>query len=180
MYPFGFYKQYTQTKSLMKAYQRLNTGMTSNPKQTVLIDVKYPCFSQVLFIFMISGIILAHLVEIAFLQLGQHKYKILVQSKFKDSDHTNAYSVLNDIRIKNINRLIIAHLNINSIRNKIEMLTDIILGKLDILLLSETKIDNSFSREQFKIPGFSIPYRLDRSYNTGGGLLLYIRSDIPS
>ena len=62
------------------------------------------------------------------------------------------------------------------------MLTDIVLGKLDILLLSETKIDDSFSTEQFKIPGFSIPFRLDRSYNAGGGpgLLLYIRSDIPS
>ena len=49
----------------------------------------------------------------------------------------------------------------------------------DILLLSETKSNDSFSSAQFKMPGYTSPYRLDRT-NNGGSLLLYIREDIPS
>ena len=52
-------------------------------------------------------------------------------------------------------------------------------NKVDILLISETIIDITFPSSQFQIPGYSNPYRLDRRQH-GGGLLLYIRSDIPS
>ena len=48
----------------------------------------------------------------------------------------------------------------------------------DILLMSETKIDSSFPTAQFHIDGYII-YRSDRNEN-GGGLLLYIRDDVPS
>ena len=50
-------------------------------------------------------------------------------------------------------------------------------NNLDILLISETKIDSSFPTAQFQI-GYTT-YRLDRNTN-GGGILLYIREDIPS
>ena len=89
------------------------------------------------------------------------------------------YSSLNAFRCQNLNRIIVAHLNINSIRNKFDVLVDMISNNIDILLLSETKIDDSFPDAQFFIPGFHIPYRLDRS-KTGGGVLLYVREDIPS
>ena len=46
-------------------------------------------------------------------------------------------------------------------------------------MISETKIDDTFPDSQFLIEGFSEPYRLDRTGN-GGGILLYIREDIPS
>ena len=59
------------------------------------------------------------------------------------------------------------------------MLSDLIKGYIDILLVSETKIDSSFPTPQFLIPGFLPPFRLDRSKN-GGGLLLYVREDIPT
>ena len=49
---------------------------------------------------------------------------------------------------------------------------------LDIFLISETKLDDLFPPVQFKI-GFTTPYRYDRKVK-GGGLLLYIREDIPS
>ena len=48
-----------------------------------------------------------------------------------------------------------------------------------MFLISETKIDDSFPTEQFLIPTFSEPHRLDRNEN-GGGLLLYVKEDIPS
>ena len=99
-----------------------------------------------------------------------------LNNEFDDRD---AYSVLNDFRIKNINKILIANLNINSLRNKINMLSDIIVDKIDILLITESKLDDSFPSSSFKIPGFSNPFRRDRSC-FGGGIVLYTRSDIPS
>ena len=46
-------------------------------------------------------------------------------------------------------------------------------------MISETKIDDSFPKGQFLIKGFSEPFRLDRNAY-GGGLLFYIREDIPA
>ena len=51
-------------------------------------------------------------------------------------------------------------------------------NNLDILLISETKIDSSFPTAQFQIEGYTA-YRLDRNAN-GGGILLYIRENMPS
>ena len=48
------------------------------------------------------------------------------------------------IRLKNPNRLIFAHININSLRNKFEMLQEVIENNIDVLLISETKSDASF------------------------------------
>ena len=61
--------------------------------------------------------------------------------------------VLKDIQIKNLNRIILALLNINSLRKKLELLADQIKGNVDRLAFSETKLDDSFPAEQFKIPG---------------------------
>ena len=46
-------------------------------------------------------------------------------------------------------------------------------------MVSETKIDMSFPTSQFVIQGFAAPFRLDRT-NTGEGILVYVRDDIPS
>ena len=78
-----------------------------------------------------------------------------------------------------MNRPIISQLNKNSIRNKFKFLEKDICANLDILLISETKLDDSFPSAQFLLDGFLKPYRLDRCSN-GGGILLYIRDDIPS
>ena len=79
----------------------------------------------------------------------------------------------------NSNKLIFAHVNINFIRNKFEFLSTQVKGNIDVLMVSETKIDNSFPVGNFVIDGFSTPYRLDRDSN-GGGIMLYVREDIPS
>ena len=50
---------------------------------------------------------------------------------------------------------------------------------LDILLISETKIDEAFPLVQVLIDVFSRPYRVNRCAN-GGGMLLYVRDDISS
>ena len=81
--------------------------------------------------------------------------------------------------IKNLNRVIISQIDINPIRNKTELLSEAVLGNIDIFIVSETKIDMSFPTSKFIIQGFSAPFRLDRT-NTGGGILVYVRDDIPS
>ena len=39
-------------------------------------------------------------------------------------------------------------------------------------MVSETQLDESFPQGQFKISGFSRPFRLDRNSN-GGGIMLF-------
>ena len=83
------------------------------------------------------------------------------------------------MKAQSLDKLILGHLNINSIRNKYEALKFIIGHNTDIFLISETKLDDSFPTAQFLIKSFSAPYRFDRN-SKGSGLLLYIREDIPS
>ena len=55
----------------------------------------------------------------------------------------------------------------------------IVKNNVDILMISETKLDDSFPTSQVLFHGFSAPYRLDRN-SKGGAILLYVRVDIPS
>ena len=86
-------------------------------------------------------------------------------------------SNIKNIRSKNPTRLIIAQLNINSRKNEFYSFVEILHSNNDILLISETNFDSSFPTAQFKI-GYTT-YRLDKNSN-GGGILLYVREDIPS
>ena len=86
---------------------------------------------------------------------------------------------LSSLRIKNVNKLIIGHLNINSLSSKFEQLKELVTNNIDILVLTETKLDASFPTEQFLINGFSKPYRSDRN-RQGGGVMIYTREDIPT
>ena len=96
-----------------------------------------------------------------------------------DSDADNARNILREIRVKNVGRIVIGTLNINSLASKIDQLKVIICGSLDILVIQETKLDSSFPEDQFLIDGYRNPYRLDRNRH-GGGVMVYIREDIPS
>ena len=54
-----------------------------------------------------------------------------------------------------------------------------IKGNVDILAISEIKLDESFPEDQFKIPGFRSPFRRDQN-EFGGGIMVFVRKDIPS
>ena len=54
----------------------------------------------------------------------------------KPKENTN----LNFIRKGNFNRLVLARININVIRNKFEILMQQITDNIDILMMSETKL----------------------------------------
>ena len=75
--------------------------------------------------------------------------------------------------------MICAQLNLNSIRKKFDSLVDIINNNIDILMISEIKLDPSFPTGHFHIHGFSKPYSFDRNGN-GSGILVYICKDISS
>ena len=96
-----------------------------------------------------------------------------------NSNHNSNFPALENRCHKNINRLIFAQININSLRNKLDSLQHIINKNIDVFLSSETKVDSSFPSLQFYLERYTAPYRLDR-YANGGGILLYIREDIPS
>ena len=83
-------------------------------------------------------------------------------------------------------KLILDHLNINSIRNKFETLKFIIDHNIDKFLIADTRLDDSFPAAQLKaetrlddsfptvyflIKGFSALYRCDR-YFKGGSIFL--------
>ena len=86
---------------------------------------------------------------------------------------------LKSLREENPDRPIFAQININSIPNKFQFLASQVINNVDVLLVSETKLDDSFPTAQFLLDGFSKPYRLDR-YSNGSGFLLYIKDDISS
>ena len=53
------------------------------------------------------------------------------------------------------------HLNINSIRNKFELTSSVMDGKIDFPMISEAKLDLTFPTNQFFIQGYSTVYILD-------------------
>ena len=59
------------------------------------------------------------------------------------------------------------------------MLSSMVKDSIDILMVSETKLDSSFPQAQFRMEGYAPPFRYDRK-SYGGGILLFIREDIPT
>ena len=50
---------------------------------------------------------------------------------------------------------------------------------MDTLVLTETKLHDSFSNSQLSVDEFSEPFRIDRN-RSGGVVMMYVRNDIPS
>ena len=65
-------------------------------------------------------------------------------------DLENVINALKSLRKRNFNKLIIAQLNINSIRNKRDALANIVPGNIDLLVVTETKLDDTFTNALIK------------------------------
>ena len=85
---------------------------------------------------------------------------------------------LNNLRAKNPNKLIIGQININFLEKKFEPLLSLVKDKVDVLMISETKLDSTFPSAQFSIEGYSEPFRLDRNCH-GGGIMIYVKEHLP-
>ena len=49
----------------------------------------------------------------------------------------------------------------SSLWNKLDFLADVIKDDIDILMISETKVDDPFPDGQILLDGFGTPFRLD-------------------
>ena len=76
-----------------------------------------------------------------------------------------------------MDRLVIGHININSLRNKFDSLKILVKNSLDIFY--DIKLDETFPEGQFFIDEFTPPYRMDGNTNSGS-TALYVREDTPS
>ena len=93
------------------------------------------------------------------------------------SEMDNPKVTLNNLKSKHKDRPIIAQLNINFLYPKLDPLIDIVKDNVDILMISETKLDDTFTTAQFQIEGFQEPIRIDRNKN-GGGIMIFIRDGL--
>ena len=91
---------------------------------------------------------------------------------------THNLNGLHEIRLNSPKRLLFAHININSLRNRFDMLQEVIWNRISVLLISETKVDVSFPSSQFILDGFTLPYRFRTQL--GGGIMVFIREGISS
>ena len=94
-------------------------------------------------------------------------------------DQANYLHQCDALKEKYPKNCLFTYINVNSIRYKIHELKPVIMKLKPVLFaVAETKIDNTFHNGQFCIDGYHPPFRKDRSAH-GGGLMVYIRSDIP-
>ena len=105
------------------------------------------------------------------------KSKITDNCRSTSTADLDRISRFKGIRTQNFN-VIIGNLNINSLDFKFDELRSLVTGIFYILIITETKLDDTFPPSQFHRDGFSTSYRLDRNRN-GGGIIIYIREDVP-
>ena len=56
------------------------------------------------------------------------------------SDNCNVNSVLRRLRLNHPQQIVLGHLNINSIRNKFDLMKTMLTRDIDILMITETKL----------------------------------------
>ena len=96
----------------------------------------------------------------------EHEVLNLVNQTSNKSINLTSPNLLFEIKklsIRNPNKIIIGNLNINLLPNKFEQLKDIVMQHSDILVLIETKLNDTFPTVQFLVNGISEPYRLERN-----------------
>ena len=103
----------------------------------------------------------------------------LIDTKMSVNNEVSGLDSLKAFRLQNPKNIIFSYININSIRNKFGSLCSLISSHVDILSITETKLDYSFPNAQFLIPNFHQPFHLDINRNSGG-LLACVRSSIPA
>ena len=106
----------------------------------------------------------------------------IIHNTFNSTEHNDILDPtigLREIKIHCPEKIIVGHLNIDSLRNKFDALSFIIDTNIDILLISETKLDHLISFAQFRLKGFCTPYKLDMN-SKGGGFISHFCKDIPS
>ena len=82
-----------------------------------------------------------------------------------NTQEENSLDSLRKLRLRNVNKVIIGNININSLPAKFDQVKEVILKNVDILVITKTKLDDTFPLGQFYVDVFTMPYRLDRNCN---------------
>ena len=111
------------------------------------------------------------------MQINSEFKALITQQTANQTARNDNLNTLCELRQKNLNRLLIGNLNITSICSKFDQTKCLRKGKVDILTITESKLDSSCTATQFLIDGYSKPFKFDRNRNPVG-VLLYVREDI--
>lgn len=91
---------------------------------------------------------------------------------------TSVFDEIKSVRKNDINKFMVSHLNINSLKSKFVEIHELLNDKIvDLFFVSETKLDSTFRDNIFDVHGYKMERR-DRDVH-GGGIDSFIRSDIP-
>ena len=74
--------------------------------------------------------------------------------------------------------LSMVHYNVQSLANKVDLIEPE-LTNFDIISLTETWLNDSISNEDLTFNEFQIPFRRDRVGDSHGGVIVYVKRDIP-
>ena len=75
--------------------------------------------------------------------------------------------------LNNKNNFKMAHINVNSVRNKFEPFREVLLENIFDIYIQETKLDDSFPDAQFNVSMYKC-YRNDYTCNEGGLMIIYM------
>ena len=156
------------------------------PQRLSTLSTHYDCVFGAIFAtsFLLSLLIIGHVVNIPSDNVYDYIYPNFTSNdddigkSIRTTDIDVDISILNTIRSSNLNNVVIGLLNINSFSSKYDAIKLVIQGKIDVMVIVETKLDDSYPISQFHIDGYATPFRRDRNKH-GGGILIYVREDIP-
>ena len=77
-----------------------------------------------------------------------------------------------------VKNIIVGQLNINSLRNDFFSVKELLSHNLDLLIINETKLDDSFPNAQFQINDYKCLLKDGNIFD--GGFCLYINEGISS
>ena len=100
--------------------------------------------------------------------------RISLRDVYLNNMQISELQILHKLRLEYPRNPLIGYLNINSLRNKIIDVREMI-GRLqlDYFVISETKLDSRFLSVQFHIGDYEIRNRRDRD-KSGGGLIEFV------
>ena len=82
--------------------------------------------------------------------------KAKFSNEINNDEFLNPLSTIKNLRLSNVNRVVISNLNINSLPNKFNQPKELVLKHEDILVLTEPKLDNFFRKYLFQINSFQL------------------------
>ena len=90
-----------------------------------------------------------------------------LNNDFNSKLELNCITNIKKIQSENIDKVIIGTLNINSLSSKFDDLNILISRMLDVLIIMETKLDDTYPISQFYIDGYSMLCGLNRNRMAG-------------